>query len=195
MKRLFLCMALLITCGAIAIAQENPGKAAAGDPMLPWKVANVVLLVVGLGYLISKTLPAYFRSRTESIQKGISEAQQVKRDAEKRAAEMDARMNALGAEIERFRVEAHAEMEQEGARIREETGKQIEKLQKQAEYEIESAGKVARRELKQYAAKLALDLAEQRIRTRLDAATENGLVDGFIQDLGRPDLGQQGSRN
>jgi F0F1-type ATP synthase membrane subunit b/b' len=35
-----------------------------------------------------------------------------------------------------------------------------------------------------YAAKLALDLAEQRIRTRLDASTEAGLVEDFTKDLG-----------
>ena len=193
MKRALRCAALLVTIGgAIASAQEN--HEAAGDPMIGWKIANFVILVVGLGYLIAKTLPQFFRARTESIQKGIAEAQQLKRDAEKRAAEMDARLNALGAEIEKFRVEARAEMEHESARIREETGKQIEKLQRQAEYEIESAGKAARRDLKKYAAELALELAEKRIRSRLDAAAEAGLVDGFIQDLSRPGQGQ-GSRN
>ena len=49
--------------------------------------------------------------------------------------------------------------------------------------EIETAGKIAQRELKIYAAKLALDLAEQRIRGRLDPATEAGLIDDFVQDL------------
>ena len=48
----------------------------------------------------------------------------------------------------------------------------------------------ATRELREYAAKLALDLAEQRIRTRLDAGTEAGLVDDFTKDLQ-----QQGSKN
>jgi F0F1-type ATP synthase membrane subunit b/b' len=57
-------------------------------------------------------------------------------------------------------------------------------LQQQAQQEIETAGKLARRELKGFAAKLALDLAEQRIRTRLDANAESGLVDDFVKDLG-----------
>jgi hypothetical protein len=46
--------------------------------------------------------------------------------------------------------------------------------------------------LKDYAAKLALDLAEQRIRARLNAATDAALVDGFIQDL---ELQEKESRN
>ncbi len=76
-------------------------------------------------------------------------------------------------------------MQQEGERIRQETAKQLGHLEHQARQEIEAAGKVARRELKDYAAKLALDLAEQRVRARLNAGTETALVDGFIHDLQR----------
>ena len=38
--------------------------------------------------------------------------------------------------------------------------------------------------MKRYAGKLALDMAEQRIRVRLDASAENGLVEDFVKDLG-----------
>jgi F-type H+-transporting ATPase subunit b len=191
MKRLLLAAFLLTACGLTA--QERPESAHSeetGDAWIVWKWANFVILAAGLGYLLAKHLPPLFRSRTEEIQKGISESQAMKRDAEKRAAEMDARLSTLGAEIERFRTQAHAEMEQEGARIRQETAKQIEKLQRQAEQEIESAGKAASRELRSYAAQLALDLATQRIQTRLDAPTETGLADDFVRDLER-----QGSQN
>jgi F-type H+-transporting ATPase subunit b len=139
---------------------------------------------------MSKNLPTFFNTRTASIQKGIAEAQQVKRDAEQRAAATDARVSALGADIEKFRTEASVEMHREGERIQQETERQIAKLKEQAAQEIESAGKTARRELKTYAAQLALELAEQRIRGRLDATTEAALIDRFVGDLKR-----QGSRN
>ncbi len=184
MKRALLVMML-------AGALHAQGKeAAAKDELIVWKWANFILLAAGAGYLLNKHLPPFFRSRTTEIQKDITEAQQQKQAAEKRASEMDARLNSLGADIEKFRAEAKIEMEQEAARIREETAHQIEKAQKQAEQEIESAGNLATRELREYAAKLALDLAEQRIRTRLDANTEAGLVDDFTRDLQ-----QQGSKN
>lgn len=160
------------------------------DPLAVWKWANFVLLVAGLGYLVAKTVPAIFRSRGEEIRKGIDEAQKVKRDAEKRAADMEARMAKLGADIEAFRVQAKGEMEQEGKRILAVTAAQAKKLEAQAAAEIESAGKVARASLKQYAADLALDLAAQRIQARLDSGTEAGLVDNFLADLKH-----QGSKN
>jgi F0F1-type ATP synthase membrane subunit b/b' len=180
MRRL-LSLSILLLSGAAWLSAQEGG--AMPEPAAGWKWANFVLLVAGLGYLIAKTLPPLFKSRTE--QKGIAEARAIKRDADKRAAEVTARTATLGADIERFRVEAKAEMQQEGERIRQETAAQIARLEHQAQQEIEMSGKIARRELKSFAAKLSLDLAEQRIRERLDAKTEQGLVDAFIQDLER----------
>jgi F-type H+-transporting ATPase subunit b len=176
-------LSMLLLAGASWLSAQEGG--AMPEPAVGWKWANFVLLVVGLGYLIAKTLPPLFKSRTEEIQKGIAEARAIKQDADKRAAEVAARTATLGADIERFRVEAKSEMQQEGERIRQETAAQIARLEQQAQQEIEMSGKIARRELKSFAAKLSLDLAEQRVRERLDAKTEQGLVDAFIQDLER----------
>jgi F-type H+-transporting ATPase subunit b len=186
MKRVKLLLLLGFICGLVVDGQELAETKAVeqheADNQI-WKWANFVLLGIGLGYLMGKTLPPFFKSRSSEIQTGISQAQKVKAEAERRAAEMEARLNALGSEIEQFRKQAHSEMEQEGSRIRQETARQMEKLQRQAELEIESAGKLARRDLKKYAGQLALELAEQRIRARMDAATESGLVDDFVTDL------------
>jgi F-type H+-transporting ATPase subunit b len=186
MKRALLAMMLLFGTTAV-FAQEKPEKTeepTTKDEMLVWKWANFAILAAGAGYLLSKHLPPYFRSRTGDIQKDITEAQATKQAADKRAADMDARLNSLAADIEKFRAQSRVEMEREAVRIRQETAHQIEKLQKQAEQEIEAASTLASRDLHAYASKLSLDLAEQRIRTRLDAATEAGLVDDFTKDLG-----------
>jgi F-type H+-transporting ATPase subunit b len=169
-------IAILLFLGAVALSAQEGG--AMPEPSMGWKWANFVILVAGLGYLLAKTLPPLFKSRTEEIQKGIAEARAIKQDADKRAAEVAARTATLGADIERFRVEAKVEMQQEAAA-------QIARLEHQAQQEIEMSGKIARRELTSYAAKLSLDLAEQRVRERLDAQAEQGLVDAFIQDLER----------
>lgn len=182
MRRVSSVAMLLLGAAAWLSAQEG---GATPEPAMGWKWANFVILVAGLGYLLAKMLPPLFKSRTEEIQKGIAEARAIKLDADKRAADVTARTATLGADIERFRVEAKAEMQQEGERIRQETAAQIGRLEHQAQQEIEMSGKIARRELKSYAAKLSLDLAEQRVRERLDAKTEQGLVDAFIQDLER----------
>lgn len=188
---------IAVLSAGLCAAQERPEGAKqeasaeqAEDSLQIWRWANFVILAAGLGYLILKSVPAMFRTRTEEIQKGIAEAQKLKMDAEKRAAEMESRMAKIGEEIDAFKVKAKAEMEQEGRRILEETAAQARKMEAQAAAEIESAGKLARASLKQHAADLALDLAAQRIKARLDAGTEEGLVDNFLADLK-----QQGSKN
>ena len=185
MRRLF--PALVLTC-AIACAQESSKEIVPVNEYEGWKWANFALLVIGLGYLMAKYLPPLFKSRTEEIQKGIREAQAIKADAERRAAAMEAKLAALGEEIEKFRKQSHAEMEQEGSRIAENTKRTLEKLQQQAEQEIATAGKMAARELRGYAAKLAVEMAESRLRTALDPKTDgklnNELVSEFVRDLG-----------
>jgi F-type H+-transporting ATPase subunit b len=189
-KRLPLLMVVALGATLAIHAQEGAGggeaakKEEKSEPSAALRWANFILLAAGLGYLIGKNVPALYRKRTDEIQKDITEAQAIKRDAEARAAAVDARVQALGVEMGQFRAQSKVEMQQEGERIRQETARQIARLEAQAEQEIEAAGKVARRALKEYAAKLALDLAAQRIRTGATAATENGLVDAFIADLG-----------
>jgi F0F1-type ATP synthase membrane subunit b/b' len=186
MKRL-----LLIPLFAMALFAQEPSEHKASDPAQSavqnndeiWKWANFGILAVALGYGMAKLLPPLFTSRTKEIQKGISEAQQMKLDAERRSADMDARLNALGADIETFRKQSAAEMQQEGERISRETAAQMKKIEQQATVEIESVGKTARRQLKEYAGELAMGLAEERLRARIDSATESALVDDFVRDL------------
>jgi F-type H+-transporting ATPase subunit b len=194
MKRL-----LLIPVFAMALVAQEPAEHKAGETAQNsdaiWKWANFLILAAGLGYGMAKGLPPLFKSRTKEIQKGISEAQQMKQDAEKRSAEMDARLNSLSADIEKFRTQSAAEMQQEGERISRETAAQIKKIEQQATVEIESVGKTARRQLKEYAGELALGLAEERLRSRIDGPTESALVDDFVRDLEHQASQKTGSPN
>lgn len=195
MKRL-----LIIPLFAIAtLMAQEPVEHKAGEPVQSsddvWRWANFGILAVALGYGMAKLLPPLFTSRTQDIQKGIAESQQMKLDAERRAAEMDARLSALGADIEKFRTQSAAEMQQEGERISRETAAQIKKIEQQATVEIESVGKSTRRQLKEYAAELAMGLAEERLRARIDGATESALVDDFVRDLEHQASQKNGANN
>ncbi|MEO5922684.1 MAG: ATP synthase F0 subunit B [Bryobacteraceae bacterium] len=196
MKRLLL-VAMLALGTTVVYAQEKEAKGehteeAKGELEVPdsLKWANFAILFVGLGFMLAKVLPKNFAERTAAIQKEITEAQAVKRDAEARAAKVEAQVKSLGADIEKFRSESAKEMAHEGERIRMETAAQIQRIGDHAALEIESAGKIARRELRQYSVALALKMAEERVRAKLDGTTEAALIDGFVSQMG-----QQGSKN
>ena len=177
-----------------AFAQEggkSEAKEAPDETLVLLKWANFIILAGGLGYLAKKHLAPIFRDKSEEIRKGIADAQALKADADKKIAEIERRVNSLGTEIEKFRTEHAAEMKIEGERIRQETAAAIAKAEQQAAFEVESAGKLARKELKEYAANLAVDQAEQRLRAQLNgSSTEGTLIDNFISDLA-----QRGSKN
>ena len=192
MKRILLLT--LLAAGTTLYAQEaegakeeKKGEIEVSDTL---KWANFAMLAVGLGIVLMKTLPKAFADRTAGIQKDIKEAQALKADAERRASEVEKKVAALASDIDTFRSQAAKEMAAEGDRIRQETAAQIARVEQQASLEIETAAKVARRELRQYSSELALKLAEERVKAKLDGATAAGLVDGFVAELG-----QQGSKN
>jgi F-type H+-transporting ATPase subunit b len=148
-----------------------------------WKWANFALLFAGLGYLISKYAPAFFRSRTREIQKGIAEATRTRQEAEARAAEIERKVGNLQAEVAAMRVQSREEIVREGERIRQETEAQLRKIQAQTQAEIASATKHATHDLKAYSAKLALELAEGQIRGQMTPSTQDGLTRAFVQEL------------
>ena len=190
MKRLLLASVFTL---AVCLAQEHavaePHKEAAGqheeegDPRLGLKWANFAILAVIMGWGLSKSLPPFFKSRSEEIAQGIAEATKLKADAEAKAAQIEQRLSQLGVEIEALRAKAKQEMQIEADRIKRETENFLAKIHEGGLAEIEAASKRAKAELKAQAAEQAIDLAEQRIRAGLQDG--GGLVERFILDLGK----------
>jgi F0F1-type ATP synthase membrane subunit b/b' len=84
-----------------------------------------------------------------------------------------------------MRVELISEMNAEGGRLREETERQVQRVHDQARQEIQFMTKTARSELKAFAAQLAIDMASQRIKSRMTNNTQQQIVKAFISDLGK----------
>lgn len=151
-----------------------------------WKWANFVILAGALGYMVRKNAGPFFAARSEQIKKDMVDAQEARRQAEARAADVDRRLAALDAEIAALRAESKREAEAETERLARHTAAEIAKIRAHAEQEIASAGKAARTELKRYSAELAVELAEQRLRARMTPDMQEALVRGFVRDLAPP---------
>jgi F-type H+-transporting ATPase subunit b len=173
---------LPLALAALAFGEESKGEE---KDLTGWKWANFAILAAGIGYLLAKQAGPYFTSRSIEIRKGIEEAKKLREDAEKRAAEMDARLASLGAEVEAMKKSSREEAEREGDRIRQETGREMAKIQANADREIAAALKAAQMELKSYAGQLAIDLAREKVRERMTPADQETLVRNFVTDLSR----------
>lgn len=159
-----------------------------------WKWANFAVLVLVLGYMISKSAPGFFRSRSETIQRELAEAAKLRQEAEARAARIEVRMASLDREIQHIRQEAQAEMAKERERIIRDAEQQMARMRAHAEQDIEALSKHAAQQLKAQAAELAIALAEQRIRSRMSDREEAELVDRFTRQLDRYAAGREVTR-
>jgi F-type H+-transporting ATPase subunit b len=175
---------------AVETGNSRPASGDEDESVSPvWAWANFAILVGALGYLIKKKGGPWFAAQSNAIRKGIAEAEEIRRDAEARAAEVDRKLAGLQTEIENLRVHARREQNAEGERIRQQSAADLARIREHAAREIDAAGKVARVELKRYAAQLAVDLAEQKIRRQMTPEIQTALVENFARDLDRPSAG------
>jgi F-type H+-transporting ATPase subunit b len=189
--------AWLIFGAAWVTAQEPPAKSQAAaakegageGPSPVWAWANFAILVGALGYFAVKKGGPWFVSRSQEIRKGIAQAEQIRAEAEARAREVDRKFAGLQTEIEALRADAHREQAAEAERIRRQNAADLARIQEHGASEIEAAGKAARLELKRYAAQLAIDLAEQKIRRQMTVEVQTALVENFSRNLDQPSAG------
>jgi F-type H+-transporting ATPase subunit b len=187
MRRATIAITLGLAFASYALPQEarvaNENHAEQGDPWIWWKWANFAILAVGLGYLIFKNVPPLFRKQSDEIQSALAESAKIKQEAAAYAAAVEARLANLQSEIQKLREGAHAEMMAEGERLRRETEHHVQRIREQSVQEMALMTRAAKEELRKYAAELAIRLAEQHIRFRMNPETQEQLVDGFLHDL------------
>jgi F-type H+-transporting ATPase subunit b len=142
---------------------------------------NFAVVVAAIVWASKKNVAAMFRNRTASIQKAIEEARQASEDANRRMREVELRLSKLDGELGAMRVAAEKEAAAEEHRIQRAAEEDARRIVVSAEQEITAALRSARRELKGYAADLAVSLAKKQIH--VDTSTDQELVHNFAREL------------
>lgn len=146
-------------------------------------VLNFAVVAFFILYFLRKKLPGFFQARNESIRARIDEARKTSEEARRRLQDVEGRLSRLDVEIAAMRQEAGDNAHAEEKRIMAEAENERRRIVAATEQEIAAAANNARRELKAYAAELAVDLAEKKIRVGQDADRE--LVREFTSQLGK----------
>lgn len=175
----------VLMLAATAFAAEH-GSEGAGDNSAMWKWVNFAVLAGLIGYGIAKNAGPLLAIRGNEIRRAIDDARQTRAEAEQRAAAIESKISNLATELDRMRAAAKSEMASEASRIQEETQKMLARMQENAAHEIASISKHAEQELRQHAARLALELAEAKVRSRVTPVAQTALVQRFVADLKKP---------
>jgi F-type H+-transporting ATPase subunit b len=186
MRGATLAVALGLAFASYAAPQDSAAQkqdAEQGDKWIWWKWANFLILAGGLGYLIGKNVPPLFQKQSTEIKSALAEAAKIKQEATAYAASVETRLANLQDEIQHLRESAHSEMIAESERIRRDTEHHLQRIREQSVQEIELMTRAAKDELRKYAAELAIGLAEERIRFRMNSETQQDLAESFLHDL------------
>jgi F-type H+-transporting ATPase subunit b len=152
---------------------------------------NALLLVALVGYFLMKALPKAFRTRRELLSRQIVEARKATEQANERLREVEERLSRLGSEIEAVRAQTERDSANDEVRIKQALDEEKQKIVASAEQEIAAAGAAAERQLRRFAASLAVDRATARLN--LTEGDDRALIQEFAASLGSGD--GKGGRN
>jgi F-type H+-transporting ATPase subunit b len=187
MKRLILAVFLtLLPCAAQEPANKpevSHKEAAPEKDMTVWLWANFAILAAGLTWLFRKHGTPFLQSRTESIRKDIVDAEKTQAAANAKVAEVNAKLANLESEIAAIKAQYAQEQAHEAERLRARQQAELARIGNQAQQEIESTSKAARLALQKHAARLALDLAEQKVNARMNPEMQHRLASEFVDSL------------
>ncbi len=148
-----------------------------------WKTLNFGILAVGLFFIVKKPVAQFFSSRVKSIEEEINELELKKADAEKKLAEYQAKFKNLDQESKQIVEDYIKQGEEAKTRIIAEAEAQAEKLEDMAKRNIEQEFKSAKATLKQEIVELAMEKAEEVIKTSISSDDQDKLVDEYLKKV------------
>ncbi len=192
--------AVLLVCSPMGVAAEaghddhgDHGGEIGGPNATLWKTVNFLALMGIAAYMLRGKVEPFFADRNKAIASGMSDAANREQQAQTRLREVEAKLAGLEAEIAQLRESAQTEMVRDRERVEADTAQALARIQEHTTREIATAGAVARTQLRHHAAALAMELAEQQVRSR---AAEPGMQDALLNEaLQRLSQTDSASRN
>ena len=165
-----------------ALAAEQGNKW--GAWLYAGRFFNILLVVGILAWALRKPLSDFFAQRSRAIREQLAEAQEARRIAEAKAAEIESRMSRLDDELQQIKQHAENEAQEEYRRLKAMAEQDAKKIIDRARQEIDGLTRAAQKELKAHVAELSVQLAEERIRNEINEADRGRIFAKFVDRLG-----------
>lgn len=124
-------------------------------------------------------------AKSADIERSIREAAESRSNAERKLEDIRTRLAGIDQELAKIREEGEEDTARAVRRVKELAGQEAERLKRLTRQEIELGVRGSLRELRSFAADLAIGSAEDRIRKRLTGDRHARLIDRSISELGR----------
>ncbi len=176
----------LICCGILGTSTLSvEASASAEAETWGWlegvgRFTNLFILFGVICYFVRKPFKKFFADRRQSIQQEMSQAGRDREAAAKKLNSVETRMENLDQELAALRKEAEKEAGLERERLLDQAARDAEKIIESTRREVDSLTRAARKQLKDYAAQLSLEMAEQRIRKEISEQDEERVAERFF---------------
>jgi len=167
---------------ATTVATLEPETAAT---VFTW--LNFAVLALAVLYALAKALPKIFRGRTQTIQKNLVEARSATEEANARLSGVEARLAKLDGEIAELKASAEKDAAADEQRVKEMVAEERVRVAQAADQEISAAEAQAQRNLREFAAKLAIEQAASKLQISDD--DDSDIVRAFASRLAQSGKG------
>lgn len=154
---------------------------------------NFGIIFLAIAIPLGRTMPKLFRKRKETLSLNLKDARAATADANARLSAVEAKLNGLGEEMKKFRAKIEQESVEDEKRIKASIGEESARIVSAAEQEIGIAAAAARRELRSFAAGLAIEHAEKQLA--LTPETDRALIAEFVASVGAESGSGKGGKN
>jgi len=176
-----------VLLSSTALAAGGGGADRSGDLLdLLYRFINFALLVIILFVVLKKVpIKEFFSSRIEGIKKELEDLKKQKETAERKARDLESKLNAFAGEREEIVAQYRADGLAEKERILAEAKERAKQILDQAEVSIQYEMQTAKEKLKQEVVALAAQRAEEIIAREMTDKDQDRLVNEFIEELGK----------
>lgn len=181
------CLAINFMFVALAFAEEaahggHEEVTFMGD-WLP-RLVNFAIIAAVVVYFGRKPVRDFFANRSAEIAKSIQESHDARERAVAALADLEQKIKEMEAETGRMVADAQARGEKDKQELVEEGKKVVLDVQAQVKQGIDSELQKAKGELAAEASLLALDLAEGRIKQKINSQDHERIVKEYITKVG-----------
>jgi F-type H+-transporting ATPase subunit b len=185
-RTILLTLALMVLTTGLVYASGGEGHADSGALLKDflYRVFNFAIVVGVLVYFLSKPLKKGLSGRRNDIEKALADSEQVKLAAEAKFAEYDQKLASANAEIAEISSAIKREGELEKEKIIASARETAIKIEQDAESAAALEIAKARKELQTEAVRLAVELAEELLKTNFTSEDDTRLIDEYMQKVG-----------
>jgi F-type H+-transporting ATPase subunit b len=176
-------MVIMGTFFLLAAEAEHSGFGLNLD-LLETNLINLAIIIGVLVYFGKKSLGKTLSDRKAQIETAIKEAEQRKEKAAAALAEQQQKLAQAQAEAARIRKEAEERAEAVRAAIMQQSTEDVERMKAAAAQDLTTQQDRVMNELRQRIATLAMQRAEQQLRSEVGEETQRQLIDRSIARIG-----------